>query len=58
MLGHKTPEGNHLLGIYKEGCYRQQHGEALQAVADLLETYEKRDKIFESQASGRAAQKI
>jgi integrase len=40
MLGHKTPEGNHLLGIYNKGRYRQQHGEALQLVADRLETYE------------------
>jgi integrase len=40
MLGHKTPENNHLLGIYNKGRYRQQHGEALQAVADRLETYE------------------
>ena len=39
MLGHKTPENNHLLGIYSKGRYRQQHGEALQAVADLLDTY-------------------
>jgi integrase len=40
VLGHKTPEGNHLLGIYNKGRYRQQHGEALQAVADCLDTYE------------------
>jgi integrase len=40
MLGHKTPENNHLLGIYNKGRYRQQHGEALQAVADRLEAYE------------------
>jgi len=40
VLGHKTPEGNHLLGIYNKGRYRQQHGEALQAVADRLEAYE------------------
>jgi integrase len=40
MLGHKTPEGNHLLGIYNKGRYRQQHGEALQAVADRLDAYE------------------
>lgn len=40
MLGHKTPENNHLLGIYSKGRYRQQHGEALQAVADHLETIE------------------
>jgi integrase len=46
LLGHKTPENNHLLGIYNKSRYRQQHGEALQAVADRLETYEKRDKIF------------
>jgi integrase len=51
LLGHKTPEGNHLLGIYNKGRYRQQHGEALQAVADLLETYEKRDKNFQLQTS-------
>jgi integrase len=37
MLGHKTPENNHLLGIYNKGRYRQQHGEALQAVADQLD---------------------
>jgi integrase len=40
LLGHKTPENNHLLGIYNKGRYRQQHGEALQAVADQLEAYE------------------
>jgi len=40
LLGHKTPEGNHLLGIYNKGRYRQQHGEALQAVADHLEAVE------------------
>jgi integrase len=40
VLGHKTPEGNHLLGIYNKGRYRQQHGEALQAVADHLEAIE------------------
>jgi integrase len=40
MLGHKTPEGNHLLGIYNKGRYRQQHGEALQAVADYLQAIE------------------
>jgi hypothetical protein len=40
MLGHKTPENNHLLGIYSKGRYRQQHAEALQAVADRLETIE------------------
>lgn len=38
MLGHKTPENNQLLGIYNKGRYRQQHGEALQLVADRLET--------------------
>ncbi len=37
MLGHKTPENNHLLGIYSKGRYREQHGEALQAVADQLD---------------------
>ena len=41
MLGHKTPENNHLLGIYNKGRYRQQHGEALQLVADRLEAIEK-----------------
>ena len=41
MLGHKTPENNHLLGIYSKGRYRQQHGEALQLVADRLEAIEK-----------------
>ncbi|SHG24254.1 tyrosine-type recombinase/integrase [Bradyrhizobium erythrophlei] len=41
MLGHKTPEGNHLLGIYNKGRYRKQHGESLQAVADRLEAIEK-----------------
>jgi integrase len=40
MLGHKTPENNHLLGIYSKGRYRQQHGEALQLVADQLEAIE------------------
>jgi hypothetical protein len=40
MLGHKTPENNHLLGIYNKSRYRQQHGEALQQVADRLETIE------------------
>jgi integrase len=40
LLGHKTPEGNHLLGIYNKGRYRQQHGEALQLVADRLEAIE------------------
>jgi integrase len=40
LLGHKTPENNHLLGIYNKSRYRQQHGEALQAVADRLEAYE------------------
>jgi integrase len=40
LLGHKTPENNHLLGIYSKGRYRQQHGEALQAVADRLEAIE------------------
>jgi integrase len=37
ILGHKNPENNQLLGIYNKSRYRQQHGEALQAVADLLE---------------------
>jgi integrase len=41
LLGHKTPEGNHLLGIYSKGRYRQQHAEALQMVADHLETIER-----------------
>jgi integrase len=40
LLGHKTPEGNHLLGIYNKGRYRQQHGDALQLVADRLEAIE------------------
>jgi integrase len=40
LLGHKTPEGNHLLGVYNKSRYRQQHGEALQAVADYLEAIE------------------
>ena len=40
LLGHKTPENNHLLGIYNKGHYRQQHGEALQLVADRLEAIE------------------
>jgi hypothetical protein len=40
LLGHKTPENNHLLGIYNKSRYRQQHGEALQVVADRLEAYE------------------
>jgi len=52
MLGHKTPEGNHLLGIYNKGRYRQQHGEALQAVADRLEAIERGvEKIPQVQAS-------
>jgi integrase len=42
MLGHKTPENNHLLGIYNKGRYRQQHAEALQVVADRLEAIENR----------------
>jgi integrase len=37
LLGHKTPEGNHLLGIYNKGRYPQQHRQALQLVADRLE---------------------
>jgi integrase len=41
MLGHKTPENNHLLGTYSKGRYRQQHAEALQLVADRLEAIEK-----------------
>jgi integrase len=40
LLGHKTPENNHLLGIYSKGRYRQQHSDALQAVADHLEEIE------------------
>ena len=40
LLGHKTPENNHLLGIYNKSRYRQQHAEALQAVADHLEAIE------------------
>jgi integrase len=47
MLGHKTPEGNHLLGIYNKGRYRPQHGEALQKVADRLEAIEtSRDSVI------------
>jgi len=41
VLGHKTPENNHLLGIYNKSRYREQHGEAVQAVADRLEAIEK-----------------
>jgi integrase len=41
LLGHKTPENNHLLGTYSKGRYRQQHGEALQAVADRLDAIQK-----------------
>jgi integrase len=41
ILGHKNPENNQLLGIYNKSRYRQQHGEALQAVADRLEAIEK-----------------
>jgi integrase len=41
LLGHKTPENNHLLGIYNKGRYRQQHAEALQLVADHLEAIER-----------------
>jgi integrase len=41
MLGHKTPEGNHLLAIYNKGRYRDQHAEALQLVADHLEAIKK-----------------
>jgi integrase len=40
LLGHKNPENNQLLGIYNKSRYRQQHGEALQLVADRLEAYE------------------
>jgi integrase len=40
MLGHKTPENNHLLGIYNKSRYPQQHAEALQLVADRLEAIE------------------
>jgi integrase len=40
LLGHKTPENNHLLGIYNKSRYRHQHGEALQLVADRLEAIE------------------
>jgi integrase len=43
LLGHKNPENNHLLGIYSKGRYRQQHAEALQAVADRLEAIETGD---------------
>ena len=46
MLGHKTPENNHLLGIYNKGRYRQQHREALQVVADRLEAYEVGEDTF------------
>jgi integrase len=41
ILGHKNPENNQLLGIYNKSRYRQQHGEALQLVADRLEAIEK-----------------
>jgi integrase len=52
MLGHKTPENNHLLGIYNKGRYREQHGEALQAVADRLAAYEAgRDTLTQLRAS-------
>jgi integrase len=40
LLGHKNPENNQLLSIYNKGRYREQHGEALQAVADRLEAIE------------------
>ena len=40
ILGHKNPENNQLLGIYNKSRYRQQHGEALQLVADRLEAIE------------------
>jgi integrase len=40
ILGHKNPENNQLLAIYSKGRYRQQHAEALQAVADHLEAIE------------------
>jgi integrase len=40
LLGHKNPENNQLLGIYNKSRYREQHGEALQAVADRLESLE------------------
>jgi integrase len=52
LLGHKTPENNHLLGIYNKSRYREQHGEALQAVADRLEAIEVGgDKLTPLQAS-------
>jgi len=51
LLGHKTPENNHLLGIYNKSRYRQQHGEALQAIADRLETFEvAADKLIQVRA--------
>lgn len=37
ILGHKNPQNNQLLGIYSKSRYPQQHGEALQAVADHLD---------------------
>jgi integrase len=40
LLGHKTPENNHLLGIYNKSRYREQHADALQMVADHLEAIE------------------
>ena len=45
MLGHKTPENNHLIGIYSKGRYREQHAEALQLVADRLEAIEVGAKV-------------
>jgi integrase len=52
LLGHKNPENNHLLGIYNKGRYREQHGEALQAVADRLEAYKAgRDTLTPLRAS-------
>jgi integrase len=55
VLGHKTPEGNHLLGIYNKGRYRQQHGEALQLVADHLEAIEKGHESVLGLAGGQGA---
>jgi integrase len=46
LLGHKTPENNHLLGIYNKARYRPQHRKALRLVADRLEAIEKgNDKV-------------
>ncbi|WP_426440116.1 tyrosine-type recombinase/integrase [Bradyrhizobium genosp. P] len=40
ILGHKNPQNDHLLAIYNKSRYREQHAEALQAVADQLDRYE------------------